>query len=308
MSFSNVMVLLFDLSYIGITKVLISTVLVCYILPILLGLTQRSECKTSNIVPNTWIGGVIQDGFSASLVQLLLIGIPFFYIELIDIGRGISGWIAIFYLILVAMRVVGFFINNNVKHVEAQRGVLEYHPEEKGQWDILRESLIRQNCITMFMTLPYFMMRLICDTAGLIIRKRDFDDDNRIYRQLIAEYVDFQKYRETYEGMDGKLHYCFEVEKTIMSLGDIADCTVTKLNMRNDDDNQYIAIFLLPMRDKPTEALIADICKNVPAIIGDKRWVICKSERTIYKGEKSRNFEALKSCSKDLYDLQGQMI
>ena len=308
-SISNMLVLLNDLSYMGILKLIISTIMVCMILPVLLGLSQKVKCENSHVVPDTWIGGILQDGFSDSLVQILLVGVPCFYVGLLDNKADIYGWTVILGLVISAMGVVGFFINNNVKHVERQRSVLKEYPAERNVWIELRKSLIKQNTITIIMTLPYFFLRVLADSAGMVLHKKDFDDDNRIYRQLMSKYIDMQRYRESFEGEDGRRKYCFDVEKQIMEFDEIADCTVTKLEKKDEKKRNYIGVFVILKENVSVDEALDKINKNVPSFADSNKYVeVIKPVINFYNEKGIRDVHCLKHEVNGFYDSEGKRI
>ena len=242
-------------------------------------------------------------------MQIFLIGVPCFYVGLLDNKTDVHGWTAIVGLIILTMGVVGFFINNNVKHVERQREVLKEHPEERTIWIVLRKMLIKQNIITIIMTLPYFLLRIVSDGVGLVLQKKDFDDDNRVYRQLMAKYIDLQKYRESFEGVEGKCKYCFDIEAQLMEIDEIADCTVTKLEKKDKHGRKYIGIFLILNENTSMELILKKLNKDVPEFSDNKKYIeVIKPMKTFYNDMGMRDFHCLKYETNGFYSRNGQSI
>ena len=308
-SVTNTILLVTNISYVSLILVLLSTVLVCVAIPCLLGKHLNIIYEKNHVVPNTWWGGILQDGFSAMLVQLLLIGIPCIYIGRLGDKSDIGAWVIIIGLIGLAMGVVGFYIHNNVEHVERQRGVLEKHPNEKQIWCSLRKNLIIQNWITVFMTLPYFMLAVLLEIARYITSKNDMDDDNRIIRQLLAKYIDYQRYRETYDGKDGKKHYCFDAEEKILARDEVADCFVTKLDKKDQNGKGYLGIFVICVDASIPKKNLIEKIGGIDFCQDDKKWMLVFSFKETflnYKGE--RKTDNLKNESGNFFDQHGKEI
>lgn len=146
----------------------------------------RYENQTFYVVGNSVLGGIAQDGLTASLIILFVICMPCLYIGVlkgIDIEAIVDGIV----LISVAFAPVKFCIHNNVEHMERQREVLEDYPNEEKMWNVLHKCLVRQSKQTIFAMLPY-----VCLVAGKEFLQKLVQSKTwrEAIKELINTYID----------------------------------------------------------------------------------------------------------------------
>lgn len=199
LSFTNVVILVFQLSITNIIVVIFNILIMCEVIPVLctfgLGLEYVNENKNKtdhhkdekHIVPNEPYQGVLQDGFSTMLLQIFVVGVPCIYINILK-NPDINGWISLAGIMIPGMIVVEFFIRNNVGHVERQERVLEFAPNEKEIWEKLRKCLIVQNFMAIFATLPFCICQCIVISFGAIVSGKA-SKSGGLKQYLISTYI-----------------------------------------------------------------------------------------------------------------------
>lgn len=174
----------------NIYLILVVAIVAYVVLPVLHARVIRYENQTFYVVGNSVLGGIAQDGLTASLIILFVICMPCLYIGVmkgIDIEAIVDGIV----LISVAFAPVKFCIHNNVEHMERQRKVLADYPNEEKMWNVLHKCLVRQSKQTIFAMLPY-----VCLVAGKEFMQKLVQSKTwrEAIKELINTYIDKDNY------------------------------------------------------------------------------------------------------------------
>ena len=167
-------------------KVLISFVLI----PIICAYAMQYEYQESNVVPNTPVGGVAQNGLTFSLCIIFASYLPCLYCSTIkemnlDILIGLVG------LITTAFLPVGFCLKNNVEHISKQFQVAKNNPEEMKKWESLHTCLVLQSKLAVFSMLPYVIVATAAQLGKIILKDRNLMNAKEI---LLGTYIDRKSY------------------------------------------------------------------------------------------------------------------
>ena len=146
------------------------------------------EYQESNVVPNTPLGGVAQNGLTFSLCIIFASYLPCLYCSTIkemnlDILIGLVG------LITTAFLPVGFCLKNNVEHISKQFQVAKNNPEEMKKWESLHTCLVLQSKLVVFSMLPYVIVATAAQLG--ILKDRNLMNAKEI---LLGTYIDRKSY------------------------------------------------------------------------------------------------------------------
>lgn len=195
----NELLLIPYLNIISIGLAAINTIIICVLLPcICVRALHIKERQSGEIVLNTALGGVRQDGFSSAVVQIFVVGIPCGYIGIFRQNSWDTWW-SLFLFMVSGMIVAEFFLRNNVEHVARQKTKAVKRDALLDEWFDLRDCIMRQSLLATLATFPYWLMFVLLEWFKYVIQTQDNNRRESFRERITKQYIDRQQFESDFE-------------------------------------------------------------------------------------------------------------